>query len=38
MIVCLYEECQQEYDMFFFNDTASTEIYTISLVGSVRCV
>eukprot|EP00831_Metopus_contortus_P022840 TRINITY_DN20545_c0_g2_i1.p1 TRINITY_DN20545_c0_g2~~TRINITY_DN20545_c0_g2_i1.p1 ORF type:complete len:117 (+),score=21.59 TRINITY_DN20545_c0_g2_i1:64-414(+) len=23
---------------FFFNDTASTEIYTRSIVGSVRCV
>ena len=24
--------------IFFFNDTATTEIYTRSLVGSVRCV
>ena len=23
---------------FFFNDTATTEIYTVRLVGSVRCV
>ena len=23
---------------FFFNDTATTEIYTLSVVGSVRCV
>ncbi|WP_183092070.1 hypothetical protein, partial [Brenneria goodwinii] len=23
---------------FFFNDTANTEIYTSSIVGSVRCV
>ena len=23
---------------FFFNDTATTEIYTILFVGSVRCV
>ena len=23
---------------FFFNDTATTEIYTIDVVGSVRCV
>eukprot|EP00831_Metopus_contortus_P061018 TRINITY_DN52895_c0_g1_i2.p1 TRINITY_DN52895_c0_g1~~TRINITY_DN52895_c0_g1_i2.p1 ORF type:complete len:109 (+),score=12.39 TRINITY_DN52895_c0_g1_i2:46-327(+) len=23
---------------FFFNDTATTEIYTRSIVGSVRCV
>src|SRR5678816_1557595 len=26
------------YFFFFFNDTATTEIYTRSLVGSVRCV
>eukprot|EP00831_Metopus_contortus_P032186 TRINITY_DN26066_c0_g1_i3.p2 TRINITY_DN26066_c0_g1~~TRINITY_DN26066_c0_g1_i3.p2 ORF type:complete len:162 (-),score=36.02 TRINITY_DN26066_c0_g1_i3:144-629(-) len=25
-------------DFFFFNDTATTEIYTRSIVGSVRCV
>ncbi len=25
-------------DCFFFNDTATTEIYTILFVGSVRCV
>ena len=25
-------------NMFFFNDTATTEIYTRSIVGSVRCV
>ena len=25
-------------DLFFFNDTATTENYTRSLVGSVRCV
>ena len=24
--------------VFFFNDTAATEIYARSLVGSVRCV
>ena len=24
--------------IFFFNDTATTEIYTILFVGSVRCV
>ena len=23
---------------FFFNDTATTEIYTLHIVGSVRCV
>jgi len=26
------------YVFFFFNDTATTEIYTILFVGSVRCV
>mgnify|MGYP003381669849 CR=1 FL=1 len=26
------------FSFFFFNDTATTEIYTRSLVGSVRCV
>ncbi len=25
-------------DFFFFNDTATTEIYTSLFVGSVRCV
>ena len=24
--------------VFFFNDTATTDIYTDSIVGSVRCV
>ena len=24
--------------IFFFNDTATTEIYTLHIVGSVRCV
>ena len=24
--------------LFFFNDTATTEIYTRKIVGSVRCV
>lgn len=24
--------------IFFFNDTATTEIYTVAVVGSVRCV
>ena len=24
--------------LFFFNDTATTEIYTLHIVGSVRCV
>eukprot|EP00828_Plagiopyla_frontata_P008104 TRINITY_DN1396_c0_g2_i1.p1 TRINITY_DN1396_c0_g2~~TRINITY_DN1396_c0_g2_i1.p1 ORF type:complete len:285 (+),score=25.23 TRINITY_DN1396_c0_g2_i1:23-877(+) len=27
-----------DYVLFFFNDTATTEIYTILFVGSVRCV
>jgi len=24
--------------LFFFNDAATTEIYTLHIVGSVRCV
>src|SRR5678816_1565157 len=28
----------EKKNYFFFNDTATTEIYTRSLVGSVRCV
>eukprot|EP00825_Cyclidium_porcatum_P007729 TRINITY_DN13888_c0_g1_i1.p5 TRINITY_DN13888_c0_g1~~TRINITY_DN13888_c0_g1_i1.p5 ORF type:complete len:110 (+),score=10.40 TRINITY_DN13888_c0_g1_i1:1-330(+) len=28
----------QMYIFFFFNDTATTEIYTLHIVGSVRCV
>eukprot|EP00831_Metopus_contortus_P042336 TRINITY_DN334_c0_g1_i6.p1 TRINITY_DN334_c0_g1~~TRINITY_DN334_c0_g1_i6.p1 ORF type:complete len:127 (-),score=35.60 TRINITY_DN334_c0_g1_i6:113-493(-) len=27
-----------DFFFFFFNDTATTEIYTRSIVGSVRCV
>eukprot|EP00831_Metopus_contortus_P017571 TRINITY_DN17420_c0_g1_i1.p1 TRINITY_DN17420_c0_g1~~TRINITY_DN17420_c0_g1_i1.p1 ORF type:complete len:223 (-),score=55.95 TRINITY_DN17420_c0_g1_i1:131-748(-) len=30
--------CQIVLVFFFFNDTATTEIYTRSIVGSVRCV
>eukprot|EP00831_Metopus_contortus_P054780 TRINITY_DN46177_c0_g1_i1.p1 TRINITY_DN46177_c0_g1~~TRINITY_DN46177_c0_g1_i1.p1 ORF type:complete len:182 (+),score=26.62 TRINITY_DN46177_c0_g1_i1:64-609(+) len=30
--------CSCVYFIFFFNDTATTEIYTRSIVGSVRCV
>src|SRR5678816_1359929 len=30
--------CLKKKIFFFFNDTATTEIYTRSLVGSVRCV
>eukprot|EP00825_Cyclidium_porcatum_P002354 TRINITY_DN11085_c0_g1_i2.p2 TRINITY_DN11085_c0_g1~~TRINITY_DN11085_c0_g1_i2.p2 ORF type:complete len:164 (+),score=29.15 TRINITY_DN11085_c0_g1_i2:12-503(+) len=26
------------HDLFFVNDTATTEIYTLHIVGSVRCV
>ena len=37
-----YLVCEDELCFFFFylffNDTATTEIYTRSLVGSVRCV
>ena len=32
---CIYDYC---FVLFFFNDTATTEIYTESIVGSVRCV
>eukprot|EP00825_Cyclidium_porcatum_P050527 TRINITY_DN9040_c0_g1_i3.p2 TRINITY_DN9040_c0_g1~~TRINITY_DN9040_c0_g1_i3.p2 ORF type:complete len:137 (-),score=35.44 TRINITY_DN9040_c0_g1_i3:250-660(-) len=28
----------QQVLFFFFNDTATTEIYTLHIVGSVRCV
>src|SRR5678815_5136504 len=35
----LYNIKKKKYIIFFFfNDTATTEIYTRSLVGSVRCV
>src|SRR5678815_4259229 len=34
----LVEHRKIVYFFFFFNDTATTEIYTRSLVGSVRCV
>src|SRR5678815_3673119 len=38
-LVCrLLLEKKKKYYFFFFNDTATTEIYTRSLVGSVRCV
>ena len=39
-VVCFTHELNN-FDslfVFFFNDTATTEIYTRSLVGSVRCV
>eukprot|EP00825_Cyclidium_porcatum_P016105 TRINITY_DN19251_c0_g1_i2.p4 TRINITY_DN19251_c0_g1~~TRINITY_DN19251_c0_g1_i2.p4 ORF type:complete len:115 (+),score=23.57 TRINITY_DN19251_c0_g1_i2:61-405(+) len=31
-VICLVHR------FFFFNDTATTEIYTLHIVGSVRCV
>eukprot|EP00831_Metopus_contortus_P067004 TRINITY_DN5976_c0_g1_i6.p1 TRINITY_DN5976_c0_g1~~TRINITY_DN5976_c0_g1_i6.p1 ORF type:complete len:127 (+),score=21.56 TRINITY_DN5976_c0_g1_i6:33-383(+) len=41
-LICsfLYAECFgfMFSIFFFFNDTATTEIYTRSIVGSVRCV
>src|SRR5678816_1036901 len=38
-LVCrLLLEKKKKIFFFFFNDTATTEIYTRSLVGSVRCV
>ena len=30
--------CRLLLEKIFFNDTATTEIYTLSVVGSVRCV
>eukprot|EP00831_Metopus_contortus_P032946 TRINITY_DN2649_c0_g1_i5.p1 TRINITY_DN2649_c0_g1~~TRINITY_DN2649_c0_g1_i5.p1 ORF type:complete len:160 (+),score=16.77 TRINITY_DN2649_c0_g1_i5:43-522(+) len=39
LTLCLYEsKCFKLIFFFFFNDTATTEIYTRSIVGSVRCV
>src|SRR5678810_838262 len=40
-LVCrllLEKKKYHSFFFFFFNDTATTEIYTRSLVGSVRCV
>eukprot|EP00831_Metopus_contortus_P014187 TRINITY_DN1585_c0_g1_i1.p2 TRINITY_DN1585_c0_g1~~TRINITY_DN1585_c0_g1_i1.p2 ORF type:complete len:134 (+),score=10.36 TRINITY_DN1585_c0_g1_i1:3-404(+) len=37
-IVCLLFGFVSFFFFFFFNDTATTEIYTRSIVGSVRCV
>src|SRR5678815_4757456 len=40
-LVCrllLEKKKKKIFFFFFFNDTATTEIYTRSLVGSVRCV
>ena len=33
-----FNESNDEDIFFFFNDTATTEIYTLHIVGSVRCV
>eukprot|EP01016_Furgasonia_blochmanni_P047145 TRINITY_DN68_c0_g1_i5.p2 TRINITY_DN68_c0_g1~~TRINITY_DN68_c0_g1_i5.p2 ORF type:complete len:117 (-),score=2.93 TRINITY_DN68_c0_g1_i5:228-578(-) len=33
-----YVKRQDNCNFFFFNDTATTEIYTEQIVGSVRCV
>eukprot|EP00825_Cyclidium_porcatum_P033076 TRINITY_DN35171_c0_g1_i2.p1 TRINITY_DN35171_c0_g1~~TRINITY_DN35171_c0_g1_i2.p1 ORF type:complete len:362 (+),score=93.25 TRINITY_DN35171_c0_g1_i2:38-1123(+) len=35
---CLILSILSIYIFFFFNDTATTEIYTLHIVGSVRCV
>src|SRR5678815_1393486 len=37
-VFCLKKKKKKIFFFFFFNDTATTEIYTRSLVGSVRCV
>src|SRR5678816_2233787 len=37
-VFCLKKKKNLIFFFFFFNDTATTEIYTRSLVGSVRCV
>src|SRR5678815_3126703 len=37
-VFCLKKKNYIFFFFFFFNDTATTEIYTRSLVGSVRCV
>eukprot|EP00825_Cyclidium_porcatum_P000781 TRINITY_DN10314_c0_g1_i2.p1 TRINITY_DN10314_c0_g1~~TRINITY_DN10314_c0_g1_i2.p1 ORF type:complete len:301 (+),score=69.39 TRINITY_DN10314_c0_g1_i2:11-913(+) len=41
-VLCLLSRLYQLIDvicfLFFFNDTATTEIYTLHIVGSVRCV
>src|SRR5678809_72131 len=37
-VFCLKKKKNNFFFFFFFNDTATTEIYTRSLVGSVRCV
>src|SRR5665254_16114 len=38
-IICIiYISTTTSASVFFFNDTATTEIYTRKIVGSVRCV
>eukprot|EP00825_Cyclidium_porcatum_P044801 TRINITY_DN6657_c0_g3_i3.p3 TRINITY_DN6657_c0_g3~~TRINITY_DN6657_c0_g3_i3.p3 ORF type:complete len:121 (+),score=13.19 TRINITY_DN6657_c0_g3_i3:72-434(+) len=34
----MYSQTTGYFFVFFFNDTATTEIYTLHIVGSVRCV
>ena len=34
----LHLVCRLRLEKIFFNDTATTEIYTLHIVGSVRCV
>ena len=38
VVVCVVVVVVVVVVFLFFNDTATTEIYTRSLVGSVRCV
>eukprot|EP00831_Metopus_contortus_P041645 TRINITY_DN32722_c0_g1_i1.p1 TRINITY_DN32722_c0_g1~~TRINITY_DN32722_c0_g1_i1.p1 ORF type:complete len:122 (-),score=30.20 TRINITY_DN32722_c0_g1_i1:55-420(-) len=38
LCLCMSTGGMQSVSIFFFNDTATTEIYTRSIVGSVRCV
>ena len=37
-LIHISEPTRPLYISFFFNDTATTEIYTRLVVGSVRCV
>eukprot|EP00825_Cyclidium_porcatum_P046092 TRINITY_DN7168_c0_g1_i3.p2 TRINITY_DN7168_c0_g1~~TRINITY_DN7168_c0_g1_i3.p2 ORF type:complete len:108 (-),score=17.51 TRINITY_DN7168_c0_g1_i3:598-921(-) len=36
--LCYLCQLSTYWIFFFFNDTATTEIYTLHIVGSVRCV
>ena len=38
LVVPMYEICRRLSDGAFFTDTATTEIYTVQCVGSVRRV